>query len=522
MASPIRMSGMVSGLDTESIVKAMTSGYQTKVDKYKKAQTKLSWKQDAWKKVNTKVNDFYNKLDKFRYSSGWNLQKVTASDATKVSVSSSGSAFNGTQTLEVSQLASAASLTGGKLDNATASTKISDLVGGGFKAGSLTLHTGTGNATSDDLQIKIDANTTISDVVNQLKINGLNASFDENQKRFYISSKKSGSDSDFTLTNTDSANDLLSALRLDTTATDTNKKATKHDGSDAIIKLDDIEYTSASNNFSINGLNIQALAQTSGKITLNTQIDTQGIYDKVKDFISSYNDLINDLADRYNAESSGSYEPLTDDEKAELSDTEVEKWEKKIKTGLLRRDDTLDSIMNSLTNTMLGTYYDDSVATRDATTGKQVLNAGVSSAKKYSLASFGIMTMGILKSSANRQYEYHIDGDEDDSAVSAKTDKLMAAITQDPDKVVNLIKNVANDLSSNLKKQMSATSMRSVFTVYNDKEMASEYSSYTTLINQWTTRLNDLQDSYYKKFSKMESTLSKLQSTTSSLGFSKS
>ena len=510
MSSPIRMSGMVSGLDTESIVTALTSDYQNKVDKYKKAQTKLSWKQDAWKEVNTEVNDFYNSLDKYRYSSAWSLQKATVSDATKATVSTNGKAFNGTQTLEITQLATSASLTSGKLSytdsdkkahTVTSSTKISDIAGG--TTGDLTIKVG-----DNDTTFTVDSDTTVNDLVNALKTAGLNASFDETQQRFYISSKSSGKDQSFSLSGSD---DILKALKLDSS---TRANATA--GQDAIIKLDGVEYNNSTNNFSINGLNIQAQATTSSAITVTSQTDTQGIYDKVKEFISSYNDLINDLTDRYNAASSGSYEPLTDDEKSQMSDKEVEKWEKKIKTGLLRRDDTLDSIMNTLTNGMMASYYDDSVATMDIN-GKQTLNAGVTSAKKYSLATFGIMTKGILQSATNRQYEYHIDGDEDDDSVSSNTDKLMTAITEDPDKVIDLVKNVANNLSRNLKKQMTATSLRSVFTVYNDKEMASEYSSYTELINTWTTRLNDMQDSYYKKFSKMESTLSKLQQSTSSI-----
>lgn len=509
MSSPIRMSGMISGLDTESIVTALTSDYQTKVDKYKKSQTKLSWKQDAWKEVNTEVNDFYNSLDKYRYSSAWNLQKATVSDATKATVSANGKAFNGTQTLEITQLATSAALTSGKLSytdsdkkaqTVTSSTKISNIAG---KTGDLTIKVG-----DKDTTFTVDSDTTVNDLVNALKTAGLNASFDETQQRFYISSKSSGKDQSFSLSGSD---DILKALKLDSS---TRANATA--GQDAVIKLDGVEYTNSTNNFSINGLNIQAQATTSSAITVTSQTDTQGIYDKVKEFISSYNDLINDLTDRYNAASSGSYEPLTDDEKSQMSDTEVEKWEKKIKTGLLRRDDTLDSIMNTLTNGMMGSYYDDSDATMDIN-GKQTLRDGVTSAKKYSLATFGIMTKGILQSATNRQYEYHIDGDEDDDSVSSNTDKLMTAITEDPDKVIDLVKNVANNLSRNLKKQMTATSLRSVFKVYNDKEMASEYSSYTELINTWTTRLNDMQDSYYKKFSKMESTLSKLQQSTSSI-----
>lgn len=509
MSSPIRMSGMISGLDTESIVTALTSDYQTKVDKYKKSQTKLSWKQDAWKEVNTEVNDFYNSLDKYRYSSAWNLQKATVSDATKATASANGKAFNGTQTLEITQLATSAALTSGKLSytdsdkkaqTVTSSTKISNIAG---KTGDLTIKVG-----DKDTTFTVDSDTTVNDLVNALKTAGLNASFDETQQRFYISSKSSGKDQSFSLSGSD---DILKALKLDSS---TRANATA--GQDAVIKLDGVEYTNSTNNFSINGLNIQAQATTSSAITVTSQTDTQGIYDKVKEFISSYNDLINDLTDRYNAASSGSYEPLTDDEKSQMSDTEVEKWEKKIKTGLLRRDDTLDSIMNTLTNGMMGSYYDDSDATMDIN-GKQTLRDGVTSAKKYSLATFGIMTKGILQSATNRQYEYHIDGDEDDDSVSSNTDKLMTAITEDPDKVIDLVKNVANNLSRNLKKQMTATSLRSVFKVYNDKEMASEYSSYTELINTWTTRLNDMQDSYYKKFSKMESTLSKLQQSTSSI-----
>lgn len=48
---PIRLSGMSSGLDTDAIVQALVSSYSTTKTNLEKAQTKLSWKQDAWKTV---------------------------------------------------------------------------------------------------------------------------------------------------------------------------------------------------------------------------------------------------------------------------------------------------------------------------------------------------------------------------------------------------------------------------------------------------------------------------------------
>ena len=56
---PIRLSGMQSGLDTEALVSALVMGYRTKKEDYEKAQTKLSWKQDKWKSINTKITNFY-------------------------------------------------------------------------------------------------------------------------------------------------------------------------------------------------------------------------------------------------------------------------------------------------------------------------------------------------------------------------------------------------------------------------------------------------------------------------------
>lgn len=57
----IRISGLTSGLDTDSIVQELVSAYSTKKENIEKKQTKLSWTQDAWKEMNTKIYGFYSK-----------------------------------------------------------------------------------------------------------------------------------------------------------------------------------------------------------------------------------------------------------------------------------------------------------------------------------------------------------------------------------------------------------------------------------------------------------------------------
>ena len=93
----------------------------------------------------------------------------------------------------------------------------------------------------------------------------------------------------------------------------------------------------------------------------------------------------------------------------------------------------------------------------------------------------------------------------------------MAKLAEDPDAVIEFMQKLATDVYTELGNKMKSTSVSSIYTVYNDKEMASEYSSYNDLIKKWTNRAKDLEDSYYKKFATMESTLAKLQNSTASL-----
>lgn len=533
----MRVSGINSGLDTDAIVQELVSAYSQKTEKYTKEQTKLGWKQEAWKNLNTKVYSLYNSVGKLRYSSAYSMKKTTVSDTTKATVSASSDAVNGTQKLHVLSTAQSGYLTGGKLalhkevkdgdttklekvsGVVTEKTKLREL---GYTGNETTLNV---NTTDEDgkavtKEIKLNQDSTVQDVVNALRDNGLNASFDSNNGRLFVSSKETGKAADFTLTAAESSDtedasskQLLGLLGLDTTSNTYDSQAVKIDGRDAVISLNNVRYTNTTNDFSINGLNISITGVTddvtdpenvdlstlddSSAITITTTTDSQGIYDKVKDFLTEYNNIINEITKLYNADSAGSYEPLTDDEKDQMSDTEIEKWETKIKDSLLRRDNSLSSLMNSMMTSM--------------SSGIEI------NGKTYSLSSFGIQTLGYLNAAENEQNSYHIDGDEDDENTSGNKDKLMAAITSDPDTVVEFMKQLSSKLYKAMDDQMQSSSLRSRYKIYNDKELDKEYSNLSKTIKEWESKVSDKEDYYYKKFSNMETALSKLQSQTSSL-----
>lgn len=571
---PIRITGMNSGLDTEALVSELVSAYKQKGTKYEKAQTKISWKQEAWKSLSSKTYSFRTGLDKMRFSSGYNLKTTSVSNASKASITASNNAVNGTQTLEVKQLAKSGYLTGGKVKRTDNKAVANDTT-----LSQLGLQDG-GDISVNGKRITLSGTTTVGEVITKLNDAGVKANFDATNQRIFVSATDSGTDADFSITALEEkGTDALRALGLnvksesagktykqyadeyggktdsdlekilkdydadssgadrlianfakeynaaDDNATKTeilkefkdfisyaktvqNKSDTEMgyntdgkriDGQDAKIILNGAEFTSNGNTFSVNGLTINALAVTDKDevLTVTTTTDNQGIYDKIKDFLSDYNDLINSMTKAYNAESSSDYEPLSDDEKEAMSDSEIEKWETKGKSGILRRDSTLSTLMSVMNNTMSQSY---------------TING-----KSYALSTFGIKTLGIMNAKTNEQNAYHIDGDADDESTSSNTDKLMEAIIADPEGIAEYFKKISNDLYDKLGEQMTSTTLRSYGSFYNDKQLETEYKSYTTKISDWDKKVQDIEDSYYKKFAAMEKALASLQSQQSSL-----
>lgn len=649
---PIRLSGMTSGLDTDALVKELVSAYSLKKDKVVKAQKKQEWTMSAWKDTNTKVYDFYTKnLSAMRYSSAYNIKSATISNSSIASVSTSAGAVTGTQTLSISQLATSGYLTGGKLENVggkkiTTNTKLSDL---GIENSVIKIN---------DTQIELTGDTSVGALVSKMKSAGVNANFDENTQRFFISSTKSGLEGEFSITaGNDNGIDALKKLGLyatkdadgketkemaayrkmasanaddviasrykakaytkesytkyitdlkktadaavaaadkslekyqaddydwskdfkteeeynakiteltdkkaaaeadaakygDILATDESLEAAMNEANDeikskitsqvnaeiataqkiigdadlsnyqsndavritaqdAVIKLNGATFTSNTNSFSINGLNINATGLTTKEevdsegntivkdnpVTITTTTDTKGIYDKIKALISAYNETVSYLDDLYNAESAAGYEPLTDDEKEALTDKQIEEWEDKIKKSLLRKDTTLSGISSAMKNAFLSTTIE--------------ING-----KSYGIASFGISSSGYFTSNKSDRNKFHIDGDEDDTLTSGNADKLMAAINSDPDAVVSFFTKLSQNMYDALSSKMSSSSLSSAFTIYNDKEMSSQYSDYNKKVSDWEDKLKDIEEKYYKKFAAMEAAMSKLQSQT--------
>ncbi len=365
----------------------------------------------------------------------------------------------------------------------------------------LRLTVGTG-ADAKVTIVEITADMEIGTLTSKLSEGGVKASFDEQNQRFFISSTGTGNKNEFTLEGLDENNRTDDSALIDLGLLVGHKygngsESTRIEGQDAEIILNGVKFTSDTNTITVNGLSITASAVTDEEVTITTDTDYDGIYDMIKDFITEYNDIMNEMTKLYSAGSARKYTMLSDEEKEAMTDDEVEKWESTIKDSLLRRDKDLNAVMECMRGAV-NKGYD---------IGGQTLF----------LVNFGVGTGSYFDTEKGERNALHIFGDSDDDKYSDKDNDLKAAIAKDPDQVIELFAAMSKDMYDSLQKTMASTDYRSIYKVYDNKRMKIDYDNYTKKIKEEEKKLNAFEDKWYKKFSAMEVALSKLQSSQNSL-----
>ncbi|SFR58924.1 flagellar filament capping protein FliD [Anaeromicropila populeti] len=261
----------------------------------------------------------------------------------------------------------------------------------------------------------------------------------------------------------------------------------------SVIKYNGVEMESSNNSVSVNGLTINLKGVTSGDVTLNVASNTEENYKMIKDFITEYNSILEEMNDLYYAKSTRGYDPLSDDEKESMTDDQIDKWETTIKDSILRRDSQMGSLLDAMKGAMQTSVEVDG--------------------KRYSLASFGVGT----STDYTEKGLLHIRGDSDDELYSTSKNKLMAALESDPETVMKVFSGVAGKLYDTMQDKMKKTSLSSAMTFYNDKEITKQITSYTKKIAKEEDEVTELEDKYYAQFSAMETALADLQSQQNAL-----
>ncbi|WP_045512343.1 flagellar hook-associated protein 2 [Bacillus amyloliquefaciens] len=494
-----RITGLNSGLDVDSLVKKLMDAEKQPLNKLNQQKQTLEWKRDAYREMNTQITDMYSTtFNNMLMSTNWNKKTVTSSDSSVSAVAVSAEQ-NISTSMSVQQLATPTTYKSSGAINFTSGQ-------------SQTLKfnvTNPGDTKPTEVNVTIAATDTIDDVISKLNSSGLGVTALKEKisngtdyaDTIAFTSNKTGEG--FTLAAGDDATKSFLKDQLGFAVDDTTNELTANAvGKNAKFTFNGLEMTKTSNNFTINGIKytLNSVTDSNKTVTINSTTDTDGIFNNIKDFVDKYNTLIKNVNAKVTESKYRDYTPLTDDQREAMTDKQVEQWEAKAKSGLLRSDSTLQ---NGLAEMRIDLY---STVTIDG--------------KKYQLADFGIETSDnyadqgklVIKDEAKLKQKIT----ENPSLVAKlfNADSPDTAKTKNPEEqgIARRLKDTLNKMQTQISKQAGTES--SVSTSF---AIGKSLNEVETNITNMKTKLDDIETRYYKKFSALDTALEKLNSQSSYL-----
>jgi len=322
---------------------------------------------------------------------------------------------------------------------------------------------------------------TLNDLATAFSNSGANiqGGYDTVNDSFSLYNKTSGSANKIGLkANNDTSAELLNKLHLASYNGQTNTLGNEISftkdtlteaavGTNAKATIDGKTYESDTNKLNVanviynfNGVSAKNADGTYQASTISVSQDTDKIVDNVKKFVETYNTLIDSLNTKYREEKNTDYKPLTKKQEGEMTESQIDKWNEKAKSGLLYHDNNIYSIISDMRESLY-TKVDavDTVLT-DAKGNKYSYN---------SMSSIGIT------SSTNQG---HITLDEE---------KLKKALTEDPDCVYQLF---ASDQDSTY---VSGSTNKNQADTYTSKSDYLNTGIANRLYNAMTTNISNLE-----------------------------
>ncbi|WP_395135342.1 flagellar hook-associated protein 2 [Bacillus amyloliquefaciens] len=503
-----RITGLNSGLDVDSLVKKMMDAEKQPLNKLNQQKQTLEWKRDAYREMNTQIADMYSTtFNNMLMSTNWNKKTVTSSDSS-VSATAVSAEQNISTSMSVQQLATPTTYKSSGAINFTSG-----------QGQTLKFNvTNPGETKPTEVNVTIAATDTIDDVISKLNSSGLGVTALKEKisngtdyvDTIAFTSNKTGEG--FTLAAGDDATKSFLKDQLGFDVDDaTNELTANAEGKNAKFTFNGLEMTKTSNNFTINGIKytLNSVTDSNKTVTINSTTDTDGIFNNIKDFVDKYNTLIKSANEKVTESKYRDYKPLTDEQREAMTDKQIEQWEAKAKSGLLRSDSTLQ---NGLAEMRLDLY---STVTIDG--------------KKYQLADFGIETSSfndqgkfgklVIKDEAKLKQKIT----ENPSLVaklfnadstSTITDSSTGKTIKNPEEqgIARRLKDTLNKMQTQISKQAGTES-----SVSSSFAIGKSLNEIETNISNMKTKLDDIESRYYKKFSALDTALEKLNSQSSYL-----
>ena len=546
-----RITGLATGLDVDTLVKETMQAYQTKIDTVDQQKKVVELQQEMYREVITDCRNFYNDYFDISKSNSILLQKnwsatTFESSSSAVTVTGGAGAEAANYSVKVESIAKAASF---KLESSKAN--------GTVYINNVKVELGNNKSDAEKVKIinealkgkgvtakysefekgiilttdKLGSDETISFTTQAPKemqekndyFKDLIKDFEDNKNVTITNGRKEFTFkidvTQVTVDCTDGISEEKIKEAMKKTGMDiveeksggfkitypADSKAVKANGSDckATITKDGKTYEvegNKTNNITLDGVTFKFNNVTKEDAQITGKADVTKVKENIVKFVNDYNKLMEKLNTLITEKRDKSYMPLTDAQRKEMSESEIELWEKKVKEGQLSRDSDLTRIRNAMKSTMSS------------------LVGGTSS----SLKSIGITPVSDYNGTKNGTFT--IDEDKLTSALESNMEdvmKLFVSTGTDKDEsdkgLLQKLKSVFDTETQTNKGSLIKKAGIVGSSTASNNTLSKQITKYEEKISRMQTIFSNKQQALYTKYSRLETLMNNLNSQSNYL-----
>lgn len=391
MYNNLRITGLASGIDTEEMISNLMNAEKIRLNRVEADKQLLVWKQELYNNIN---KDFANFILDSRKDFGlttvtstgtllsnsyenlsW-VKKATSSSEDTATVNATAKAVNGTYSVNVQQLAEGVTLASS--GNITVGTSKENLAAqfGLTDADTIQFTITTDKGTKEFSFLGTNTMTDVVNAINSAKVTvdgkevslGVKAMYDSTIDRFFLQTTGMGKNASLNIEATSGSvgEAFIGKLNLNATyysyENEIDLTGTKHVGEKFTVNTKYqgasaiIDFAGAtgiemfSNQFTINGIDFNL--KTSGNFNVTVDTDVDKVYEKIDNFVKKYNELVEKSNKLLTEKQYRDYKPLTAEQKKDMDKKDIELWEEKAKSGLLRSDEITSRTMANIRSWM--------------------------------------------------------------------------------------------------------------------------------------------------------------------------
>lgn len=286
-------------------------------------------------------------------------------------------------------------------------------------------------------------------------------------------------------------------------------------GTDAVftatVNGKQMEYTRSSNTADLDGMTVTFEGtfnvdgtEKGADVTFTTKTDTDTVFNAIKSMVDDYNAMVTEIKKAYSdmplQKTNGSkYEPLTSEDEEGMTESEIEAYEEKAKTGILFMDRDLSSLYSALRDAVVSSGAD----------GAYLRSIGINTSYED-----GLTTISLDEKALREALETDLDGVANAFNKSkengAATDGLMTKIQEVTDRYAATTGAVKGILIEKAGSKYAPTAAL-------DNTILDQMEELDKQIATWQSKMSDKVDYYTNKFTQLEMLINQMNSQSSAL-----